>query len=310
MNENKLDKLIEIFNKLDNYVVLRGYGNLHKEVPLLKNKDDIDLLLTNSNDIIKICKRNIIKIDKERVKFDVRYIGDNYYDIKWQKNMIKNRIKHHYFYVLDEKNNYYSTLYHSLIHKGFIHNKYIDLYKTYEINNNLNSDTLSRYYQLLCFMISNNYKFTRANDKGVGFKKNKYKLNLFIIRKKGMRKDIIEYILSEIKKDYTIIDKILININNKQKFYKKFYGNYEEHKDDIEKVNDNQCMVIITNRPKDPTPLKKQIRKKYKKFYPPIGNIIHTSDSSEDCEKELQLLLNEKIDNFKNIGTYYTKVDI
>ncbi len=31
------------------------------------------------------------------------------------------------------------------------------------------------------------------------------------------------------------------------------------------------------------------------------------SDSSIDCEKELSLLFNEDIDNFKNIGTYYSQ---
>ena len=46
---------------------------------------------------------------------------------------------------------------------------------------------------------------------------------------------------------------------------------------------------------------------KYIKFYPPLGNIIHCSDSPDDCEKELELLFNEKFDNFDNIGTYYSK---
>jgi hypothetical protein len=134
------------------------------------------------------------------------------------------------------------------------------------------------------------------------------KLNLFIIRKKGMEREIIENILNQIENEYQILDKILININNKKKFYSNFYGNYDKHKDDIEKNNDNQCLAIITNNPDDinPNELKQKIRKQYIKFYPPLGNIIHSSDSSNDCEKELEMLFNENIDNFINIGTYYS----
>ena len=302
----------QIFDKLTNYVVLRGYDDLHKKIPLLKNSDDIDILVTEKNDIVKLCGNNIVVINNERVKFDRRYIEDNYYDSKWQKNMIATKVKRHFFYILDESNNYYATLYHSLIHKGQITNKYEKLYKTFENKHKLNSDILSRYYQLLIFMLRNNYSFTRALDKGVGFFKNKYKLNLFIIRKKGMEKDIIENILNQIENEYQILDKLLINISNKQKFYSSFYGNYDEHKNDIEKNNDNQCLVIITNNPDDmnPNELKEKIRKQYINFYPPLGNIIHSSDSSNDCDKELELLFNENIDNFKNIGTYYSQVMI
>ena len=302
----------QIFDKLTNYVVLRGHDDLHKRIPLLKNSDDIDILLTEKNDLIKLCGNNIVVINNERIKFDRRYIGDNYYDSKWQQNMIATKVNRHFFYVLDEQNNYYATLYHSLIHKGQIHNKYEKLYKNFENKHKLNSDILSRYYQLLKFMLRNNYTFTRAYDRGVGFFKNKYKLNLFIIRKKGMEREIIENILTQIENEYQILDKILININNKKKFYSNFYGNYDKHKDDIEKNNDNQCLAIITNNPDDinPNELKQKIRKQYIKFYPPLGNIIHSSDSSNDCEKELEMLFNENIDNFKNIGTYYSQKKI
>ena len=196
-----------------------------------------------------------------------------------------------------------------MIHKGIIHNKYEKLFKTFENKHKMNSDILSRYYQLLKFMFRNNYAFKSAHDKGVGFFKNKYKLNLFIIRKKGMVREIIENILNQIENEYQILDKILININNKKKFYSNFYENYDKHADDIEKNNDNQCLAIITNNPDDinPNELKQKIRKQYIKFYPPLGNIIHSSDSSNDCEKELEMLFNENIDNFKNIGTYYSQ---
>lgn len=302
----------QIFDKLANYVVLRGYDELHIKIPLLKNNDDIDILLTKKDDIVNICGNNIVVLNNEHVKFDRRFIGDNYYDNKWQQNMIATREKKYFFYVLDEENNYYATLYHCLIHKGQIHNKYEKLFKNFENKHIFSSDILSRFYQLLRFMFKKNYSFTKPQDTGVGFFKDQYKLNLFIIRKKGLVKEIIEDILNQIQNQYQILDKILININNKKKFYSNFYGNYNKHKDDIEKNNDNQCLAIITNNPDDinPNELKQKIRKQYIKFYPPEGNIIHSSDSSIDCEKELEMLFNENIDNFKNVGTYYSHTNI
>ena len=127
-----------------------------------------------------------------------------------------------------------------------------------------------------------------------------------------MKREIIENLLNEIESEYKILDKILININNKKKFYCNFYKNYDEHTDDIEKSNDNQCLTIVTNNPddKNPNDLKQKLRKQYINFYPPLGNVIHCSDSSDDCEEELRMLFNENIDNFKNIGTYYSQKDI
>tara|TARA_Y100000816_G_C25750267_1_gene394573 strand:- start:56 stop:601 length:546 start_codon:yes stop_codon:yes gene_type:complete len=139
--------------------------------------------------------------------------------------------------------------------------------------------------------------------------KPRQKLNLFLIRKQGMIKEIIENVLTQIRNEYSILDTILININNHKKFYSNFYGNYENHKDDIEQTNDNQCFAIITDNPDDKNPnhLKQSIREQYIHMFPPLGNIIHCSDSSIDCEKELSLLFRENIDNFNNIGTYYSQ---
>lgn len=162
---------------------------------------------------------------------------------------------------------------------------------------------------IYCFTCQQNiYEYLTAK-KFNKINKPTQKLNLFIIRKKGMKREIIENILNQIENKYQILDKILININDKKKFYSNFYGNYDKYKDNIEKNNDNQCLAIITNNPDNlnPNELKQEIRKQYINFYPPLGNIIHSSDSYIDCEKELELLFNENIDNFNNIGTYYSQ---
>ena len=128
-----------------------------------------------------------------------------------------------------------------------------------------------------------------------------------------MRKDIIENVITNIKNyGYTIIEKILIDIGDKQNFYKDFYDNFLTFEKDILDCNSNQCLAIITNvlPKKDQTILKNRIRRQYKKEFPPIGNILHSSDSHEDCNKELKLLFNKGIANLKNIATYYTQLDM
>ena len=309
-----------ILDKVKDYAVLRGYDDLHKKVPELPKGEDIDILLRGGNDIVDAVGANIVNISNKTVKFDRRYIGDGYYDENWQKNMLKTKSRHQFFYILDEINRYYATLYHSLIHKGAIHKKYKKMYVELEKKLGVkieNEDVLQRYYHLLRFMIKNGYNFTRAVDTGVGFFKDKYKLNLFILRKAAMKKHVIDHVMSEIKqKGYKVIDIILININNNKKFCKNFYDNYNDFEKEILRDNENQCLAIVTDLPKNSQPnvFKNEIRAQYVDFYPnpggSPGNIIHASDSSGECERELALLLNENITSFKNIGTYYEEKDV
>ena len=334
LNQNQINGLKFLLDNIKEYVLLRGFEKLHLQLPLLKEQEDIDILVTSKdtlqksfgNTIFTYPNSNTVIIQGNKVKFDRRYLGDNYYDTKWQQDMLSSKIPHKFFYIMNPSHQYYATLYHGLIHKGTIHSKYEKGLQDYEhttllentvehtIKKSLSSENLIlyRYYKLLCFMIAHNYTFVIPLDKGVGFHKNKYKLNLFIIRKKGLQESIIEYITSKINKNYQIIDTILVTINNHHKFYEKLYSNFHKYQDNIKKHNDNQCLAIITNNPinSNPNILKEEIRRHYKIQFPPQGNIIHSSDTSLDCEKELYLLLNENTKSFRNIGTYYSQVKV
>ena len=228
----------------------------------------------------------------------------------FKKYLFDNLIKIDNYYIPDSISEIILLIYRNLYDKrGKWSGKHIQ--RINELLPSINKDDFGKISNY-CFTSKQNiykYLITKNFDK---ISKPNQKLNLFIIRKKGMEREIIENILTQIENEYQILDKILININNKKKFYSNFYGNYDKHADDIEKNNDNQCLAIITNNPDDinPNELKQKIRKQYIKFYPPLGNIIHSSDSSNDCEKELEMLFNENIDNFKNIGTYYSQKKI
>lgn len=135
-------------------------------------------------------------------------------------------------------------------------------------------------------------------------------LILFIIRKIGLKKDIIDFVIENMKiHNYQIIDIINVGFDENNKFLKNFYNNFDIYEDDILKINGNKCLCIVTNYQKNvrPRKLKNFIRSKYKELAPPMGNIIHSSDSPEDCDKELKLLFDENYKSFKKIGTYYSQ---
>jgi hypothetical protein len=129
---------------------------------------------------------------------------------------------------------------------------------------------------------------------------------LFILRKQGIKKNIMDYLLNELKnEEYELIDTFIVTLNNKTKFLKKFYGDkFESYKDDILKINDNQCLVFLTHfqKDKDPNKIKLKIRNHF------AANIIHASDNPLECEIELNNLLNENIKDFKGIGTHYSQI--
>ena len=169
------------------------------------------------------------------------------------------------------------------------------------------------------FNFYSNMCFTETHNVLENIKKNNFKdivcadqkINNFIIRKQGLKKEIVDDIIDKIKKEgYKILDTILIRIGDTNKFYKNFYNNFDDYENEILKSNTNMCLLIITNSINKPSiNLKNKIRKDYSKQFlvnsgcP--GNIIHSSDNFDDCNKELGLLFKENVTDFKNVGTYY-----
>lgn len=169
------------------------------------------------------------------------------------------------------------------------------------------------------FNFYSNMCFTETQNVLENIKKNNFKdivcadqkINNFIIRRQGLEKKIVDDIINKIKNNgYKILDTILIRIGDTNKFYKNFYNNFADYENEILKSNTNMCLLIITNTISSPSiNLKNKIRKDYSQQFhinsgcP--GNIIHSSDSFDDCNKEIGLLFKENITNFKHVGTYY-----
>ncbi|MDP8238193.1 MAG: glycosyltransferase, partial [Candidatus Hatepunaea meridiana] len=131
-----LNRFFYVLNGINNYIVLRNFECLPDDYTLTDH-GDIDLLTDNLTDLIyisngeKVFKNTyrvhyMVKIDGKDIPFDFRYVGDNYYDIKWEKQLLTNRIfsEKKCIYNPDIKNYFYSLLYHALVHKQDIAGDY------------------------------------------------------------------------------------------------------------------------------------------------------------------------------------------
>jgi hypothetical protein len=129
------DELFNVLNLTTNYIVLRNFDNLEDQ--LISNHPDVDVLIENKSltkDILNAVEtknksyrvQHFVLIEDKKINFDLRYVGDNYYDKSWEIDLLKNRIKHEKgFYIPDNLNLFYSLIYHALIHKKYISEDYL-----------------------------------------------------------------------------------------------------------------------------------------------------------------------------------------
>ncbi len=139
------EEVFRVLNETVNYVILRNFENLEDELDALH--PDVDLLLDNQiltinvlNAIATTSKSyrvqyNVVIANKD-INFDLRYIGDDYYSTVWSREILKTRIKKNYFYVPDQKNYFYSLLYHALLHKETLSSDYI--YRLIDLSQKIN----------------------------------------------------------------------------------------------------------------------------------------------------------------------------
>ncbi len=131
---DNINMLFETLNLTTEYVVLRGFEDLEKNISTLSG--DIDILCSNIGEFTAVANaRNIwksknffhVRIDGQEVLFDIRYKGDGYFDEKWQMDIIENRILNKNGIYMPRLDDYFfSHLYHAYIHKPYLFEKYIE----------------------------------------------------------------------------------------------------------------------------------------------------------------------------------------
>ena len=132
-----IEQFFKILNATTPYVVLRNFEHIPQKYNV-DGHDDIDLLcsdlvnmrfLSNAKPVFNNSRRvlHTVKIDNAEVLFDFRYIGDNYYDIQWQKAIIKKReLAEQCYFRPSIEDYFYSLLYHAAIHKSNFRKDYIE----------------------------------------------------------------------------------------------------------------------------------------------------------------------------------------
>ncbi|MBP5461137.1 MAG: methyltransferase domain-containing protein [Lachnospiraceae bacterium] len=175
----KANDLKEFWNKLAGlqYVVLRNFENMLDD---LNHEGDIDLLVNSSKEFVSATDAVAlssqatgynyqVKMGEDYIPVDLRVVGDGYYDSEWEKRMLETRKAREDFFVLEDESYKYSILYHCVMHKKVIPEKY----KEYLVKNNVNGER-DLIEKLTSYMRENNYRYTVPLDEGVTINRKMY----------------------------------------------------------------------------------------------------------------------------------------
>lgn len=180
---DSLEHIFEAFNELSNYVVLRNFvnidqelNNLHPDIDLLTDNKRLIADISNGKPTYKDKKRvqHLVMINGQKVFFDFRFIGDNYYDYKWEHDLLKTKVRYRNLYVPNHENHFYSLMYHAFVHKEKLIEDYIikliDLSQSISLNYDKKSFLDFKVLDdLNAFMGANNYAFVEPRDLTVYF---------------------------------------------------------------------------------------------------------------------------------------------
>lgn len=202
---SSLNEFFQCINREVCYVILRNYEDINEDNVLGKDTD-IDILCSDFPDFVKSARsapislkkvyrfHHKILIKKQVVNIDVKYVGDGYFDKKWEEEILSSRVLYNnQYYIPNNENSFYSLLYHSLIHKEYRNNHYLPMLR--KIANSMDNGVLSSIdiNRLTLYMRQKGYSFvyptdilTTFNVKGVDpsmiNKENRHLLNRFIYK--------------------------------------------------------------------------------------------------------------------------------
>lgn len=179
---NSIEQLFYLLNNTIKYCVLRNHECLPNNYTV-EGHGDIDLLVENKNyikyltlarDVYNLSYRvyHIINIAGKDIPFDFRYVGDNYYDNRWENKILSNRqFLSKGFYVPSKEDQFYSLLYHAYIQKRAVADDYIPKLQFYAKSISVNYfPSIKNSVSLLDdYLKKNDYEYVRPIDKTVFF---------------------------------------------------------------------------------------------------------------------------------------------
>lgn len=202
INRPKFKDFNELFDFLNNsknlkYVIQRSFHEIEYGISYFNNSNDIDILVNDyyyfkaltgarSNNRAKMRDndngynvQSTINIGKKEIKFDIRFVGDNYVDSNWEKDMLNRRILHTLKQNItiatpNIQDELYSLVYHIIIQKkNPSKSKHIPRVQKLIQDINKNSidfqDIKSVRTFLDSFMKENSYEYKKPKDIIVNF---------------------------------------------------------------------------------------------------------------------------------------------
>ncbi len=163
-------------NEID-YVVLRSYEEMHEKEYFTVLKKDVDILVKDIEKFAEISgiyqkspddnAHYVAFICGELVPIDVQYVGDSYFDVTWQKDMLKHRKRaaNGNWFVLSDEDYYYSLVYHYNYHKNNVTNHQLNRLNKMAIQIKMNSGTKEDHLgRLQAFLRNHGYVEKETGD--------------------------------------------------------------------------------------------------------------------------------------------------
>ena len=207
----KFNNFEQLFEKLESenikYCILRNHEMLPNEYQIDEH-GDIDILVENyfeakaalggisyKHELPKKDPRwglpyevggykiaNKVSVGGVEVEFDIRFVGDGYYDENWQRSMLLNREKEKCFYKLNNSDYFYSLLYHGLLHKKKLSPTYLERFPSLASSAGIRLEQSqlqneNYLWELLRgYMNANDYELSVPLEKNIPFNNQNYKL--------------------------------------------------------------------------------------------------------------------------------------
>ena len=199
-----VSEMFYALNNCINYAIIRNYETLPEEI-YVNEHNDIDIICDSYENAAYILNAEKVfqeeyrvhykvKVESKFAFFDLRYVGDNYYDCKMEQEILNNRIYNEKgFYTISDEQYFYSLIYHAILHKPEFANDYKQrLIKMNKTGKKIESEQDFKYL-LNKWLLNNNYKIVKPIDNSVQF--NEYNANEFKIINdlSEMRRNIISW---------------------------------------------------------------------------------------------------------------------
>lgn len=179
-----ISEVFDVLNKLEDfkYVIMRNFEGIPDDITIDEHFD-VDLLVSNyymakcALDATSVKCRgkkfedggcrilNSVLVDGKEAWFDLRHLGDNYYDINLEKKMLSERVPCKNFYIPDAETHRYTLIYHAVIHKKRMSKTYEKIFRKLGL-----SVSKTKLLPMLNeYMTRNSLEYTKPDDKSVGF---------------------------------------------------------------------------------------------------------------------------------------------